>query len=429
MQNTGYNPQKQMILCKRALALVLVVTWMGSSLFRADAANREQPVADLAKQIAAITGPGPVKLTIQNLSSLSADELPVIRKSLERDLSGYGVNVSVADSPTTIRITLSENTAGGLWVAEVQEGTEVRVVMVPVVLATASETQTGTGITLRKTLAWQQKEPVLDVLVLSVGAFRKMFVLEPEQIVSYTTISGAWTKEQEFPIAHTRAFPRDMRGRLITGQGDLFDAYLPGVVCTGTASGDTLTVSCADSDDPWPLPTATGLLNLPQSFSASSGQMQQKAFYNATRDYFTGVLAPGFGMQLQPFYDAAAISRPAGTAMLFNEIGGRVLVIESNVTKPIAGARDWGSDFAAIHSACGAGMQVLVSGSGSAPADSVRAYEIPGREAEPVSQPLEMDGQVMAMWPSSDGTSATVIVRAATGQMPYEVYSVSALCN
>jgi hypothetical protein len=426
MRSTGYNPRKQMILGRRVLALLLVAMCMGASLFRAEGqANLVQPVADLAKQIAAIAGPGPANLTIQNMSSLSADELPNIRTLLEHDLNGYGVITTVADSPTNIRVTFSENSAGGLWVAEVREGTEERVAMVPVFLDTPAEVPTNLGITLRKTLVWQQKEPVLDVLTIQLSAARELIVLEPERIVSYVMTANAWARAQEFPIAHTRPFPRDMRGRLVARQDHLFDAYLPGVSCTGAENSGALAVSCADSDDPWPLPEAFG----PLSFSATSAEVQQKAFYNVTRNYFTGVLSPGFGMQLQPFYDAAAISRPNGTAMLLNQIDGRVVVIENNTTKPVAGARDWGSDFAAIHSACGQGTQVLVSGSGATPTDSERAYEIPGREAEPVSAPLAMDGQVTAMWPSKDGTSATVVVRATAGQEPYEVYLVSALCN
>jgi hypothetical protein len=413
-----------MILCRRVLTLMLAVVWMGAVLFSAEAAvEREQPVADLAKKIAAIAGPGPAKLTMRNQSSLTADELPAIRRLLERDLREYGVLVSGAESATIIRVTLSENASGGLWVAEVQEGTEVRVAMVSVALEMTAETQTGAGITLRKTLIWQQQEPVLDAMITQMGATRRMLVLEPERIVSFRMTAVTWTKEKEFAIPHDRPFPRDLRGRLLVGQGHLFDAYLPGVLCTGTQSDDSLTVSCADSDDPWPISDAVGTQNMGQ----------QKAFYNVARNYFTGVLAPGFGMQIPPFYDAATVPRPNGTAMLFNGIDGRVVMIENNTMKPIAGARDWGSDLAVIRSACGSGVQVLVSGSGAAPTDSLRAYEIPGHEAEPVSAPLSVDGQVMAMWPSNDGASATVVVqRATTGQaqfVPYEVYSVSALCN
>jgi hypothetical protein len=100
--------------------------------------------------------------------------------------------------------------------------------------------------------------------------------------------------------------------------------------------------------------------------------------------------------------------------------------------KPIAGARDWGSDLISIRSGCGSGTQVLVSGSGAMSIDSVRAYEIPAREAEPVSAPLALDGSVTAIWPSGDDGVATVMVRTTAGPAQgesYEVYSVSTLCN
>ena len=142
-----------MILCRRFLKLATVVMWLQAMLLQADAAvDKAQSVADLAKQIAGIAGPGPAKLTIRNQSSLSSEELPAIRQMLERDLRGYGVLVSLADGVTFIRVTLSENTMGGLWVAEIQEGKEVRVAMVRVELGTAARTQDGTGMTLRKTL-------------------------------------------------------------------------------------------------------------------------------------------------------------------------------------------------------------------------------------------------------------------------------------
>jgi len=406
-----------MIFVRRFL-IALAVAWLGVGSAHADAvADREQRVADLAKRIAALSGPGLTKLTIRNLSSLSAEELPDIRKMLERDLRSYGVRVSDADGATAIRVTLSENAAGGLWIAEVQEGTEVRVTMISVLLGPATHTQTEAGITLRKSHVWEQTEPVLDTMTEQLGDSRRMLVLEPQRIVSYTMAAGTWSKEQEFAITHGRPFPRDMRGRLLEGQGHLFDAYLPGVLCVGAGNDQLLSVSCTDSDDPWPL-------------SVTPNTATQKAFYNATRNYFTGVLAPGFGMVLQPFYGSTVIPRANGVAMLFNGIDGKVVMMENNTVKAVAGARDWGSDLAAIHSGCGSGTQVLASGSGVAPMDSVRAYEIPGHEAEPVSAPLALDGTVTALWPSADGTNATLVVQSGTtGQgKHYEVYRVSALC-
>jgi hypothetical protein len=387
----------------------------------AHAANWEQPAGDLAKQIAALTGPGSVKLTIRNESSLASGEIPGIRKLLERDLRGFGVVAGGSDSATLIRVTLSENLQGGLWVAEVVEGTETRVTMLLVSLGATVTATGGPSLTLRRTLLMTEPDPVLDAQMFSIGGVQRLVVLEPERIVSYVrnaavlapagTASGNWIEDQHFAIAHTRPFPRDLRGELVAAQDHLFDAYLPGALCSGTTTGVQITVACADSDDPWPIGAS------------------QRAFYNAMRDSFTGVLAPGFGMELPPFYQASDIPRPTGTGMLMNGVDGRVMLIENNVLKPVNGGNDWGSDFAVIRSECGSGVQVLVSGSGAAAmGDSLSAYEIAGREAIVVSAPLTVEGAVTAIHAANDGASATVIVRR-DAPARYEVWNGSAFCN
>ncbi len=419
MKSAGYNPPQRMIY-KRSFWPVVVALML--LLPAARAANWEQPASDLAKQIAALAGPGSVKLTIRNDSSLASSEIPTIRKLLERDLRGFGVVAGGSDSATLVRVTLSENLQGGLWVAEVVEGTETRVTMAPVTLgAVTVATIRGPSVTLRRTLLMTEPDLVLDAQMFSIGGVQRLVVLEPERIVSYVrnaavlapagAASGNWIEDQHFAIAHTRPFPRDMRGELVAAQDHLFDAYLPGALCSGTTTGAQIAVACADSDDPW-------------AVSAS-----QRAFYNAMRDYFTGVLAPGFGMELPPFYQASDIPRPTGSGMLLNGVDGRVMLIENNVLKPVNGANDWGSDFAVIRSECGSGVQVLVSGSGAAAAgDSLSAYEIAGREAIAVSAPLPVEGAVTAIHAATDGASGTVIVRR-DAPTRYEVWDGSAFCN
>jgi hypothetical protein len=418
MKSAGYNPPQRMIF-KRSFWPVVVALML--VLPAAHAANWEQPVGDLAKQIAALTGPGSVKLTIRNDSSLASGEIPAIRKLLERDLRGFGVVAGGSESATLIRVTLSENLQGGLWVAEVVEGTETRVTMLPVMLGATTVAGGGPTLTLRRTLLLTEPDPVLDAQLFSIGGVQRLVVLEPERIVSYVrnaavlgpagTATGNWIEDQHFAIAHTRPFPRDIRGELVAALDHLFDAYLPGAMCSGTTTGAQITVACADSDDPW-------------AVSAS-----QRAFYNAMRDYFTGVLAPGFGMELAPFYQASDIPRPTGSGMLLNGVDGRVMLIENSVLKPVSGANDWGSDLAVIRSECGSGVQVLVSGSGAAAmGDSLRAYEIAGREAMAVSAPLAVEGAVTAIHGAANGASATVIVRR-DAPARYEVWDGSAFCN
>jgi hypothetical protein len=98
----------------------------------------------------------------------------------------------------------------------------------------------------------------------------------------------------------------------------------------------------------------------------------------------------------------------------------------------VAGTRDWGSDFAAVSAECGAVAEVIVSSSGEAASDSLRAFEIAGQEASPVSAPLDLGGAAMALWPAPDGKSVMAIVRVPLEdgrRFDYEVDRVAANCD
>jgi hypothetical protein len=164
-----------------------------------------------------------------------------------------------------------------------------------------------------------------------------------------------------------------------------------------------------------------------QSGDASSAT-PLKAFYNSASNYFTGVVTPGIGVDLPPFYTAGLIPRAAGGAgLLISAIDGNVQLIENGATRPVAGTRNWGSDFVVMRSGCGAGTQIIASSSGEAANDSLRAFEIPALEALPTSNSLTMNGTVTALWTAQDGKSAFAVVRNMAGE--YEVDRVTALCN
>ena len=421
--NVLYNSPQRMNFKPRLFVITLALTLL---LPGAQAASWEQPVATLAKQIAALAGPGPVQLTLSNRSTLSADEVPQIRQMLEQDLRSLGIVPGGSDSTTLVRVTLSQNLHGGLWVAEVQEGTEIRVSMLPVKLDASPAEAGGPTITLRHTEIITEPERVLDAQIFSSTGEQRLVVLESWQVVVYArntaaststdtkatpALSSPWVEEQRLAIPYIANFSRDMRGRIVAAQDHLFNAYLPGVMCRGADNGSAITLACAGSDDPWPV-TPT-----------------QKAFYDSARNYFMGVLAPGFGMRLAPFYQAAEISRAGGTAMLLDNVDGSVAMVQNNLTVPVNGTHDWGSDLAAIHSACGPGTLALVSGSGGARAsDSLRAYGISGREAVPASMPLQVPGVVTAIWPSISGGNAIVVFQKPDSD-EYEVWSVAASCD
>lgn len=417
-------------------AVALVVCWMsGFSACSAQAGQPpsewSQPAAELAGQIADILGPGQAQLSIRNLSTILPSNIPAIRKLLEQDLKTRGILPGGTESANAIRVTLSENARERLWVAEVIQGNETRVAMVhvdsgqPTVISKSSE-----PVVLRKeripgpfsqTGGLVNASPILAAAEIN-GRFVVVFA---DRISVFTHANGQWTAENTSSIE--KQLGRDPRALLVpSSDGGSFVTYAPGMECTGTyslplnpASGESAwTVRCRASDNPWPVY---------QSADASAA-LALKAFYNPARDYFTGVVTPNIGVDLPPFYSAGMIPRPAGgAALLIAGIDGKVQIVENGTMRAIAGARDWGSDFAVVRSGCGAGTQIIVSSSGEAVNDSLRAFDIPALEAVPESSALTMDGTVTTLWTAQDGRSAMAVVRNTAGQ--YEVDRVTALCN
>jgi hypothetical protein len=376
----------------------------------------DAPAAELARQIAALSGPGTVTLAVTNRSSFPSDDVPKLRRMLERELRRTGVTVRDKNADCDVRVTLSQNVQGWLWVAEVQEGIEIKVAMLPVEGAKASlPAEAAPAITLRATPLTQRNEPLLDFAVIGSGAEQYTVTLGPDKIYwRYASLgdrAGQSSDEQTYDIGHAEPMPRDPRGRIVPAKDHVFDAYLPGMVCAAIKTGGTsaLSITCRNSDEPWPLGSQT-------------------AFYNAARNFFTGVVVPGFGPKLPAFYSEAELSHTTGTAFLFADVSGAVHILESGSHKLLIGARDWGSDIAAVRSQCGSGSQVLASQAGWPDHDSIRAYEISGREATPASAPLNFDGVITALWPAADGTAVTAVVWRPTDN-DYLAYSVSVACG
>ena len=393
----------------------------------------EQPAAALAEQIAGILGPGQMRLTFRNLSSIPAGELPNIQRLLEQDLRAHGVTAAGDESANAVRITLSEDARQRLWVAEVVEGDQTQVVMVELAPAQPASTPAASGLLLRKDTVIAAHAPILSALEIGSA----LVVLEPDQIALFVRAANGWQELKHVSTGAAGPLARDPRGVLVASQdGASFEARLPGVRCTGSilsagAASDG-TLSCGASDDPWAIVWRSVVMPPPAPTTVSafavSGPPVLRAFYNASRNYFTGVVSPSLGVELPAFYSAAPLPRAAGdTALLVAGIDGKVQLAENDALSPVAGTRDWGSDLGVIRSGCGAGAQIIASGSGEAASDSLRAYELPALEAVPVSAPLTMQGTVTAIWTAPDSKSVYAAVRKAPEQ--YEVDRVSALCN
>ena len=383
----------------------------------------EQPTATLAGQVAEILGPGQAKLSIRNLSTISIDEIPAIRRLLVQDLKVHGVIASGTDSANSIRVTLSENSRERLWVTEVVEGNETRLVMVRVDPGVPQQALAPSGLTLRKQTVLASSDEVLAMME-TAGA---LVAVDPEEIVIYTHLAGDWQPQKHIGIGQKRPLSRDPRAVIIPSQSGVgFTAFLAGTVCTGGEQnvGDWM-VHCTESDDPWMI--AGPATVTPTIGSLAADAVSIKAFYNASHNYFTGMVVPVQGPDLPAFYSAALLPRPNGIGWLIDGVGGKVQLAENGALKTIAGTRDWGSDLASLRSGCSTGTQIVVSDSGAATTDSLRAFELPAQEAIPVSAPLSMDGTITALWTAPDGRSVFAVVRGTDDR--YEVDRVTAFCN
>jgi len=389
-----------------------------------------QPAAELAGQIADILGPGSAQMTIRNLSTIQASEIPAIRKLLEQDLKVRGVLSAGAESANSIRVTLSENARERLWVAEVVEGSETQVAMVHLdVASTAPAVATERMMLRRERIAGLSNRiggTVQDnPIVATVEINGELVAMYPDRISILAMDPNGWTEAKTFVVEKKPA--RDPRGVLVTDVGGKgFSGWVPGAECTGSysvplsgANADSgWAVHCHTSDDPWPI----------YQSGDASGAPALKAFYNSARNFFTGVVTPSLGVDLPPFYAAGMVPRAAGgAALLLTGIDGKVQMVENGTMRTVAGTGDWGSDFAIVRSGCGGGTQVIASSSGEAASDSLRAFEIPALEAVPASSPLAVEGTVTALWTAPDGKSALAAVRNSANQ--YEVDRVTALCN
>ena len=390
-----------------ALVFLICTCWASAGY----ATDWNPAARELARKIVSATGPGNIALSLTNLSSLSPKEVQEIDRDLRLQCASSGVHTAGAEQGVaTVEVTLSENASGYLWVAVLRRGqTEPAVLMVPVARPDrGAALQDLPPISLRKTLLWTEDRPVLDVLLLEGTNPLRMMVLDSEDVAIYRATNGQWQKEGSLGLAHSKPWPRDLRGRLWPRSDRGVDAYLPGVICQ--ISGSLNIVACRDSADPWPLSS------------------QAAAFFAPSRNFFTGVLAPGIGHQtsISKFYSAASVPRHNSALWVIAAVDGTVHLLDGTSDQTLN--ERWGNDIASVRSSCGSGSQILATQPGATSADAIRAFDMPERTPAPVSAALDFAGPITALWTEANGTNAVAVSKnVATGR--YEAYRVAVACG
>ncbi len=426
-----YASRRILYLC--FLFLLPAVATPSTLAHAADWSTAEQ---QLARKIVAATGPGTVALAVENRSSLGRRDSEVVQNGMRLALEQAGIRfVKAEQAAAAVKISLSENPTSYVWVAEIrQAASDAAVVMVSVPRSGRSTVaRDAMPIALHKSLLWMQDDPVLDLAVLEeTGSPNHIAVLNAENITLYRLQGGKWQSEEVLEIAHSRPWPRDLRGRVVPGKDHLLDVYLPGVSCHTGVGAAGVTLSCHETDDPWPITSA--LSGSPVVFpSAGSGKTSPgvpstSAFFAPTRNFFSGVVTPAVGKfgTVTKFYSAAFLPRDTYMLWLFAATDGKVHVIDGMSDQVLR--TEWGSDITTVKTTCGAGWQVLAATSGSEAQDSVRAYELPDRDPVAVSAAVDFPGSLSALWTEGRGDTAIAIARnRETGS--YEAYRLDLACS
>jgi len=389
-------------------ACLLVTQLAGASDWRA-------PESQLAAKIAALTGASVIALDVRNASSIAPSDVEEIRRGLTAILATAGVQVWQPDQAgIEVRVVLSENLEDYVWVAEVHKGAaEAGVVMISVRRpAAALLAENAPPLTLHSTKLVARPNPILDVALLD-GPPRRLLVLGTEVVAVYDWNTSQWNMAQVLPIRSDRPLPRDPRGRIVPAKDHLFDAYLPGMACHSTNS-NPIAMDCLASDDSWPLQTPESRLS---------------AFFSPARNFFTGAIVPGIGNQRSapPFYSAAALPRANYTLWVLSGVDGQLHLLDG-INHQILTKVHWGSDIAGVAARCRSGWQVLATSGDADSGDSLEAFEFPDHEPVAVSQKLNLNGSLTALWTAPDGGSAIAVYRDSDSGN-YEAVQLTLTCG
>ncbi|MBV9183640.1 MAG: hypothetical protein JO356_20230 [Acidobacteria bacterium] len=379
------------------------------------ATDWQSPATQLAQKISSETGPTVVTLEVNNRSSLDVAAIEEIRRTLISSLAASGVRVGQTEpAASTIRVTVSENLTHYVWVAEVgSDRSAAKLIFVSITRPDSALLEENMPpLTLHLTALIAQDTPILDVASLGDGPSR-LLVLGTSGIAIYEMKDGRATPSQSLALGLENPLPRDPRGRLIVHKDRQYDAYLPGVICHGTASAG-LSISCSSREDPWPL---------------GGGEDGIFGFFSPARNFFTGALIPGLGKQKSapPFYSAARIAQGDYGLWILAGLDGRLHLLDGISEQILAQVR-WGSEIAGVHAACRSDWQILATAPENEAEDSVLAFAFHDREPMPVSQKLTFKGTIRALWPTKGGGAAIAVYRnPETGR--YEAVELNLNCS
>jgi hypothetical protein len=257
----------------------------------------EAAARDFARRVAASFPAGTrVAVDLRNRSTLAAGDVASIRAAFLGELAERGLLVATpaadsADGEASATITLSENSEGFLWIAEIRQGDRSAVMLIAVPRAGTVPPAEVSGITLRSALVWSGPERVLAATPIAATFSSTVPAASPS--ASTTVAAGApnilllvsdgvtakvtdaqHTFKIELPPSNVA---RDAQGAL-TWSGNTLIAIVNGEACALAAPLGASQPQCRADESPHPAPAPTAQFgsqraDLPPACGEASGEI------------------------------------------------------------------------------------------------------------------------------------------------------------
>jgi hypothetical protein len=411
------------------------------SAARAD--SLEEAARNFARRVTSLLpSHNSVSLSVRNLSSLNAEQISHFSQVVEGEIQSRGHKISSAAAGVLLRVTLSENPASLLAIAEVVENGQSRFALESFSLAEVPYGGSNSKkVTLSRELVWKQQDPILDLKFLRSDGQKKerIAVLGINELSLYEGQEMSWSLVKYFHIPRSGPQSRAPRGQLFqlseNGHPRLI-ADLPKLICSIDLGGalDSVNLECNANEQ-------KELVGL-SFITAGPFLLDNAAKWDSSGSYFTGEIyaESGIRLHIDPFFSAGFLGLKSGeppAALITAGIDGRGRILDKD-DRQLLSLRDWGSQLITVHSSCDDGWRILTTAHGDRTGDDgITAYQFEEHDVIALDQPVAMPGPVLSLGseqvPSDaefaghhDGAIA-VVRNLKTGE--YEAYRISMACS
>jgi hypothetical protein len=375
---------------------------------RADDASSKAARA-LAQKIAAqIDHKKKVSVEMADLTGeMRAGELDESKKAIESELRTRGVR-TVADNlyEVKVRVTLSRDNVERLWIADYDdEGAHVNLI-VPFEFPAFDLKSWITGAHLDRELVFSDNSPMLDFACTGAVPGKscgEVLVLHPDGVVFMSL-------ELNLPrvsVGRDVTWSRDVRGRLKTSGSDA-EARIEDVDCHWILLNLHDDAKCIATAAPW-------------TFTGPRGEVASVVLVKGQNSFIWA--------GANPFFSISGLDVNGEPGWISSGTDSKARIWANKSAETLGTASGWGSELATVKTDCGNGWQILATRQRDhTETDAITVYEWTGTEFRPLSDPVEMNGTIVAMWSAEDGSPARAVVHnLKTGN--YEAYLLKVGCS